>query len=61
MAELLVEGCTNGQLAQRLLISLHPASVHVSNILGKLNATNRLEAALIAERRGLVRPTTKDE
>lgn len=51
---LLVEGDSNGMIAQRLGISPKTASVHVSNILGKLEAHNRVEAAIRAERLGLV-------
>jgi DNA-binding NarL/FixJ family response regulator len=51
---LLVDGLTNGQIAVRLGISRSTASVHVSNILGKLGAANRVEAAVRAGRLGLV-------
>ncbi|WP_186526008.1 helix-turn-helix transcriptional regulator [Leekyejoonella antrihumi] len=51
---LLVEGRTNGQIAAKLYISTKTASVHVSNILGKLGASTRTEAAAIAAQRGLL-------
>ncbi|TVP72703.1 MAG: hypothetical protein EA340_03115, partial [Nitriliruptor sp.] len=51
--ELLAAGRTNPQIAERLYISAKTASVHVSNILRKLEATNRGEAAAIAHRHGL--------
>ncbi len=47
---LLAEGYSNGQIAQALFISTKTASVHVSNILRKLNVTNRVEAAAKAQR-----------
>jgi DNA-binding NarL/FixJ family response regulator len=47
---LLVEGCTNREIARRLYISEKTVSVHVSNILGKLGARSRTEAAAIARR-----------
>ena len=50
--ELLAEGRTNRQIAEALFISESTAGVHVSNILGKLGATNRVEAAAIAYRMG---------
>jgi DNA-binding CsgD family transcriptional regulator/tetratricopeptide (TPR) repeat protein len=46
-------GRTNRQIAAALFISDKTASVHVSNILAKLHATNRGEAAAIAHRLGL--------
>jgi DNA-binding CsgD family transcriptional regulator/tetratricopeptide (TPR) repeat protein len=52
----LVEGRTNRQIARTLLISEKTASVHVSNIMSKLGATNRSEAAAIAHRLRLLEP-----
>ncbi len=51
---LLAEGRTNRQIAAALFISLNTVGVHVSNILGKLNASSRTEAATIAVRLGIV-------
>ncbi|MFL5689910.1 MAG: LuxR C-terminal-related transcriptional regulator, partial [Chloroflexota bacterium] len=50
---LLVKGRTNRQIAEELFISENTAGVHVSNILGKLGASSRTEAAGIAARLGL--------
>jgi DNA-binding CsgD family transcriptional regulator/tetratricopeptide (TPR) repeat protein len=50
---LVADGRTNRQIADELFISEKTASVHVSNILGKLGAGNRAEAAAIAHRAGL--------
>ena len=52
--ELVAAGLTNRQIAERLFISENTAGVHVSNILGKLDAASRTEAAAIALRLGLV-------
>ena len=49
----LVEGRTNRQIAEALYISDKTASVHVSNILTKLGAANRGEAAAVARKLGL--------
>ena len=49
----LARGATNRQIADALYISARTAGVHVSHILGKLNAANRGEAAAIAHRLGL--------
>lgn len=51
---LLARGRTNRQIGRTLFISEKTASVHVSNILGKLGASGRAEAVDIAHRRGLV-------
>ena len=56
--ELLAEGRSNPQIAAELFISPKTASVHVSNILGKLRVTGRGEAAAIAHRHGLSRAAT---
>ena len=47
---LLVEGRTNRQIASQLYISEKTVSVHVSNILAKLNVRSRTEAAALANR-----------
>jgi DNA-binding NarL/FixJ family response regulator len=49
-------GQTNAQIAETLFISPKTATVHVSNILGKLGVRNRVEAATIAHRLGIVKP-----
>jgi DNA-binding NarL/FixJ family response regulator len=47
---LIARGHTNREIAGELVISIRTAGVHVSRILHKLGATNRLEAAAIAHR-----------
>ena len=51
---LLAEGHTNRQIGRALFISEKTASVHVSNILGKLGVSGRAEAVTQAYRRGLL-------
>jgi DNA-binding NarL/FixJ family response regulator len=47
---LVARGYTNREIAAALVISVRTAGVHVSHILRKLGAPNRLEAAAIAHR-----------
>jgi len=51
---LLAAGRTNAQIGAELYISPKTAGVHVSNILRKLGVTNRVQAAALAERAGLL-------
>jgi DNA-binding CsgD family transcriptional regulator/tetratricopeptide (TPR) repeat protein len=51
---LVAAGRTNGEIGKQLFIATKTASVHVSNILAKLGASSRTEAAAIARRDGLL-------
>ncbi|MFG1674757.1 AAA family ATPase [Micromonospora sp. NPDC049282] len=53
---LVAEGHSNSRIAERLFISPKTASVHVSRIIAKLDVTNRVEAAALAHRLGLLEP-----
>ena len=50
MLALLARGRSNGEIGKELFITTKTASVHVSNILRKLDVTNRVEAANLARR-----------
>jgi DNA-binding CsgD family transcriptional regulator/tetratricopeptide (TPR) repeat protein len=52
---LLAAGWTNQQIGDALFITRKTASVHVSNIMAKLDVEHRAEAAATAHRLGLVR------
>ncbi len=49
---LIARGKSNREIGTELFITPKTASVHVSNILGKLGAASRTEAAAIAYREG---------
>ena len=51
---LLAQGLCNREIAKRLMIADGTVKNHVSNVLGKLQAENRTQAADIARRRGFV-------
>ena len=53
---LVAGGATNRAIGRHLFISPKTASVHVSRILTKLDATTRTEAAALAHASGLVEP-----
>ena len=55
---LVAEGHSNSRIAERLYISPKTASVHVSRIIAKLDVANRIEAAAVAHRLGLLDPPT---
>jgi DNA-binding CsgD family transcriptional regulator/tetratricopeptide (TPR) repeat protein len=51
---LIAEGRTNREIGERLFISQKTVAVHIGNILGKLGASGRVEAAMVAIRLELV-------
>ncbi|MDX6229463.1 MAG: hypothetical protein QOI76_2853, partial [Frankiales bacterium] len=53
---MLADGRSNPEIAKELFISPKTASVHVSNILGKLGVSGRVEAATLVHRLGLANP-----
>ena len=50
---LVAAGLSNQQIGETLVISPKTVSVHVSNLLRKLQVANRAQAAVWAERAGL--------
>ena len=50
---MLYEGMSNKEIGSRLFITESTAGVHVSNIMMKLGAKSRAEAAALAHRMGL--------
>ena len=53
---LLAAGNSNKEIGAKLFIAPKTASVHVSNILAKLHAASRTEAAAIAHAQGVGLP-----
>jgi DNA-binding NarL/FixJ family response regulator len=51
---LIVAGCSNAQIAERLYITIGTVKTHVRNILNKLSVDDRTQAAVRALRSGLV-------
>ncbi len=51
---LVAQGLSNGEIAEMLVISPKTASVHVSNILAKLDVPGRVEAAAVGQQLGLL-------
>jgi len=52
---LLAQGLSDREIAQRLFISPRTVGTHVSNILTKLGVKNRTQAVLLAQEKGLVK------
>ncbi|MEB3224691.1 MAG: response regulator transcription factor [Synechococcus sp.] len=52
--QLIVDGCSNSEIAERLFITVGTVKTHVRNILNKLCANDRTQAAVRALRSGLV-------
>lgn len=53
--ELIVAGCTNAQISEKLYITVGTVKTHVRSILNKLCAHDRTQAAVQALRSGLVK------
>jgi DNA-binding NarL/FixJ family response regulator len=53
---LVAEGLSNGEIAERLVLSPATAKTHVSRAMGKLRVRDRAQLVVIAYESGLVRP-----
>ena len=53
--KLIVDGCNNALISQKLFITVGTVKTHVSSILSKLSVNDRTQAAVTALRKGLVK------
>jgi DNA-binding NarL/FixJ family response regulator len=53
VVELVMEGLTNPQIAERLFVSAQTVKTHMKNVFRKLGVSSRAELAAHAARRGL--------
>jgi NarL family two-component system response regulator LiaR len=51
---LIAEGCANAEIAERLFIGLGTVKGHIRDILEKLSASDRTQAAVVALRKGYI-------
>ena len=59
VVQLLAEGLSNKQIAQRLSVSPRTVNFHLDNVYSKLHVTSRTEAAVYALRHGWDRRSTR--
>lgn len=53
--KLIIEGCSNPEIAATLNLSPNTIKTHVSNILQKFGVNHRIQAAVFAVHNGLIK------
>ncbi len=51
---LIVEGCSNNEIAQSMVVSRSTVKTHINNVYRKLGVRNRVQAAVQARKLGLI-------
>lgn len=51
-----MQGYTNKEIAEILMVTHHTIKAHVASILKKTGARNRLQVSMIANEKGLINP-----
>jgi two-component system nitrate/nitrite response regulator NarL len=59
IAQLIAMGCTNREIARRLVLEVGTVANHVAQIMDRLGVSNRAQIAAWAVGHGLSRPTTR--